>query len=119
MSNILKKFITLQTHILQGRVERDDTAEQYFEKTQGAKEAIMEINGKKVIGNQFAYDDCHKIYICESDFEAERLKKIGYKLYPIEKLKTAYHNSCDLRFIRNAKLDKIYVGQFETAIFKD
>ena len=37
----------------------------------------MKINGSEVIGEFFAYDGCHKIYICESDMDikvAEELK---------------------------------------------
>ena len=30
-----------------------------------------------------------------------------------------YRNSCELRFVRNWKLDKLYVGQYEIATFEE
>lgn len=78
----------------------------------------MKINNKEVIGNKFAYDTCHKIYIIEDEEDLKNAKEIGYKIYDIKDLKEAYENSCPLRFIDNWKLDKCYVAQFENAVFE-
>lgn len=79
----------------------------------------MKINGKLVIGKQFAYDNCHKIYIIEDKEDLKMAKDYNYKIFPIEDIKSAYENSCELRFISNWKLDKQYVGQFENAKFEN
>ena len=81
----------------------------------------MKINGKQVIGNKFAYDGCHKIYILEDKEDIEDIKNKGYNendVYNIEAIETIYNLSCDLRFIYNWKLTKTYVRQFENAIFE-
>lgn len=77
----------------------------------------MKINGQQVIGNTFAYEGCHKIYICESKEDEEMMKEYGYRIEPIEELEITYKTSCPLKFIHNAKLTKSYVGQFEEAEF--
>lgn len=73
----------------------------------------MKINGKIVIGEKFAYDGCHKIYIIEDEEDLKMAKDYEYDIYPIEKLQLAYEISCELRFISNWKLNKNYVSQFE------
>ena len=79
----------------------------------------MKINGQQVITNgTFAYDGCHKIYICETEEDCIKAKDIGYNIFDIKLLETAYENSCDLKFISNWKLNKTYVGQFEDAVFE-
>ena len=50
----------------------------------------------------FAYDGCHKIYVCENIQDVYTMLALGYDLYPIEELKTAWQNSCPLRFIHPA-----------------
>lgn len=37
----------------------------------------------------------------------------------ISDLIDTYRNSCELRFVRNWKLDKLYVGQYEYATFEE
>lgn len=79
----------------------------------------MQINGKKVITNgKFAYDGCHKIYILEDKQDEEDAIEYGYGIWFMSFLEETYNNSCDLRFIRNWKLDKAYVNQFEDARFE-
>ena len=79
----------------------------------------MFVNGEKIIGTSFAYDGCHKIYICEDPEDRKMMVEYGYELYPLKDLKDAYESSCSLRFIENAKLTKTYVAQFEEAVFDD
>lgn len=82
----------------------------------------MIINNKKVIGNKFFWDGCHKIYIVENEKDLKEMFKNGYSkkdLYNISKIKEIYNNSCSLRFISNVSLNKKYVKQFERAIFKE
>ena len=78
----------------------------------------MKINGIKVIGKSFAYDGCHKIYICESDSDVKVAEEVGYEIKPISELEETYKESCSLRFISNWLLNKKYVNQFEDAIFE-
>ena len=74
---------------------------------------MKEINGIEIIGNKFAYDNCHKIYIIEDEQDEQEAKECGYNIYPIEDIKSAYDNSCSLKLISNWKLTKRYVKQFE------
>lgn len=78
----------------------------------------MKINGIEVLGDTFAYDGCHKIYICECQSDEEKAIECGYKIIGIEFLEDIWDSSCSLRFINNWELDKFYVPQFENAIFE-
>lgn len=78
---------------------------------------ILEINGKTVIGEHFAYEGCHKIYICENQEDIEKAKEIGYIILDISEIEDVYNKSCELRFIRNWALTELYVPQFENAEF--
>lgn len=78
----------------------------------------MKINGIEVFGDTFAYDGCHKIYICECQSDEEKAMEYGYKIFPIEMLEDVYKDSCPLKFICNWELDKYYVPQFEEAKFE-
>lgn len=73
----------------------------------------MTVNGIKIIGNSFAYDGCHKIYICEDEDDVNEALSHGYSILPISKLENAWVRSCPLRFIHNWKLTRNYVSQFE------
>lgn len=79
----------------------------------------MKINGKKVKGNKFAYDGCHKIYVCEDEKDIKEAVEIGYAILDIRQLKNIYENSCPLKFISSWKLDKSYIKQYEEAIFEE
>jgi len=52
-----------------------------------------------------AYDDCHKIYLCEKEDEAQA-KAYGYDLYEVNDLPYIYEGSCPLRFISAWNHDK-------------
>lgn len=78
----------------------------------------MKVNGIEIIGDKFAYDGCHKIYIIEDVDDWRTALESGYKILPIEKLEETYEKSCSLKFISNWKLDKRYVPQFEDAEFE-
>ena len=73
----------------------------------------MKLNGIEVVGNEFAYDGCHKIYIIEDENDRKDALECGYDILPISELLTQYNRSCELRFISNWKLTIRYVGQFE------
>ena len=80
----------------------------------------MKINGKKVIGEHFAYEGCHKMYVCEDQQDIDEVNNSnGYDLVPISELPHVWEISCPLRFISNWKLDKQYVNQFEEAVFEE
>lgn len=78
---------------------------------------ILEINGKTVIGEHFAYDGCHKIYICENQEDIEQAKEYEYDILNINEIEDVYNNSCSLKFIRNWALTDLYVPQFKNAEF--
>jgi hypothetical protein len=78
----------------------------------------MKINGQEVVGDKFAYDGCHKIYVIESIRDREEAKDSGYDIIPISELKKKYNKSCGLQFISNWSLSKSYVRQFEDAEFE-
>lgn len=79
----------------------------------------MKINNVEVVGNKFAYDGCHKIYIIEDEQDEQKAHECGYKILEISQLVNTYKYSCELRFIHNWKLTKTYVAQFENATFED
>ena len=80
----------------------------------------MKINGKTVKTNGFfAYEGCHKIYICEDNDDIKMMKGWGYEILPIISLREVYESSCSLKFIDNAKLTTVYAPQCEDAIFED
>lgn len=73
------------------------------------------INNYEFEASYFAYDGCHKIYILEDESDESEALDYGYEILPINLLKEKYNESCDLKFIRNWKLDKLYARQFENA----
>lgn len=78
----------------------------------------MKINKELVLGNKFAYDGCHKIYIIEDNEDLEQALSYEYNIYDIKDIEDIYNYSCELRFIHNWKLTKTYVSQFENARFE-
>lgn len=84
----------------------------------GVYEVVLYINDKKVEGDQFAYDGCHKIYILESALDKNKAKEYEYQIMDISELEQTYNTSCPLRFIDNWALDKTYVAQGEDATFE-
>ena len=79
---------------------------------------IVTFKGEETItsfeAEKFAYDGCHKIYIVESEADEAEATSYGYEIYPIQKLKSAWSNSCSLKFISNWSLTKQFVPQFES-----
>lgn len=74
----------------------------------------MKINDVEVLGNKFAFDGCHKIYIIEDDNDYNEAVSYGHNIHNINELEHIYrHETCDLVFISNWKLTKRYVEQFE------
>lgn len=51
----------------------------------------MRINELKVVGKEFAYDVCHKMYILESEKDKQEVLSANYKILPIGKLENTYH----------------------------
>ena len=78
----------------------------------------MKINGVEVVGKRFAYDGCHKIYVCANEEQEAEAKRVGYDLYPISELEDKYNTSCELRFIHQWDFEREYVPQFEEALFE-
>lgn len=78
----------------------------------------MRINNKAVVGVSYAYDGCHKLYICETESDELRLRELGYEIHPIETIESSWHKSCEQRFIHNADLTKTYVLQGQEALFE-
>lgn len=76
------------------------------------------INGKAFEADEFGYDGCHKIYLCDSEEGKRQLAKYGYDFYPIEDLPSKWASSCPLRFIQSGDLSVSYVRQCEPAHFK-
>lgn len=79
----------------------------------------MKINGQKVEGVEFAFDTCHKIYVCETKDDREAAEDAEYEIHPIQSIGSIFNNSCPLRFISNWGLTKNYVGQSEHAVFEE
>jgi hypothetical protein len=76
----------------------------------------MKINGKEITAQEFAFDGCHKIYLCESASDAKEAMNSGYSIFPIDQLESTYESSCSLRFISNWKLNKNFVSQFTDVV---
>lgn len=79
----------------------------------------MKINGKKVVGDCFAYDGCHKIYILESETEKVEAANMGYSILSLTAIKKVYRASCPSRFIRNWSLTTTYAEKGRKAEFKN
>lgn len=83
----------------------------------------IKINGKEVKVNEtvantkFAYEGCHKIYICETSEEEKRMAEFGYELIPLSEIEKVYSGSCSLKFISNSDLTINYAEQCKEAIF--
>lgn len=79
----------------------------------------MKLNKQTVTGTGVAWDGCHKIYIIEDEADQAEAEKIGYTIYSIQELPRVWTMSCPLRFIKNWKLNKVYVEQDESATFEE
>lgn len=79
----------------------------------------MKVNNKEILGDKFAFDGCHKIYIIEDNLDEKEAIDYGYDIYELKDLKDIYENSCSLKFISNWKLNINYVKQFEEVSFDE
>lgn len=79
----------------------------------------MKINGLKVVGDYFAYDGCHKIYVLESEKEKKEAQEVGHVIIPITAIKKVYRASCFLKFIKNWSFTTTYAEQGRKAEFKN
>lgn len=68
-------------------------------------------NGNEIKGLAVAYDSCHKIYICETEADIEKMKELHYQIHDMSELEDIYSRSCSLRFINSADLKKCFVAQ--------
>lgn len=78
----------------------------------------MKINGKTINHKWFAYDGCHKIYLCATKDDVTEAVRMGYKMRFIESLPITWERSCPLRFISSWDLNEQYVKQGEQAVFE-
>lgn len=78
----------------------------------------MRINDREVVGDKFAYDGCHKIYLLEDQTDVDEARRTGYTICQISELEELWEGSCSLRFISNWALTVHYVAQFEDATFE-
>ena len=78
----------------------------------------MKVNGIEINGHYFAYDGCHKIYICETPNDIRDAMENGYEVHNIEELPEYWEKSCPLRFINSWDLEVTYVEQCEKAKFE-
>lgn len=83
-------------------------------------ERLRFINGRELPSDYqtFAFDGCHKIYLCANDEAEVMMEGYGYQILPISQLPTAWKNSCSLRFIQDAETFEDWVPQFKGARFK-
>lgn len=79
----------------------------------------MKINGKKVVGDSFAYDGCHRIRILKNEKEKNEAEKMDFLIMPIAVIKKVYRESCSLKFISNWELTITYAEQGRKAEFKN
>lgn len=78
----------------------------------------LKINGQTISATQFAFDDCHKIYLIESEQDLKEAQSEDWTIHPIEKIEEIYDNACPLKFINTWSLKSI-VEQGEYAIFEN
>jgi hypothetical protein len=70
-------------------------------------------------GWPIAWDGCHKIYFLQDEERQAAAERFGYDIYPSEKVREAYEDSCSLRFVSrwgfdNDDFDHEYnIRQFE------
>lgn len=79
--------------------------------------SMITINNKVVTATNFAFDNCHKIYICDSGSDEGEARDAGYSILPIADIQATYEKSCQLRFISNWQLTERYAAQCEDADF--
>ena len=69
---------------------------------------LLKINGEDVSkAISFAYDGCHKIYLCKNEEEENEHIDCGYAIYQLNDLPQIFENTCELRFINWSNLTPI------------
>ena len=76
------------------------------------------INEIAITQDCFAFDGCHKFYLCDTEADRKMMRDYSYHIYPISDLPMAWNDSCPLRFILSADLETTYVNQGEPAWFE-
>lgn len=81
----------------------------------------MESKINNIQGSAFAYDGCHKIYICETNEEIQEMKEFGYEIKEMNELLITFIESCELKFIYKANLKDgkhqiIAQGEYDSTI---
>ena len=77
---------------------------------------LIKINGIDVSNAiSFAYDGCHKIYLCRSKKAETEHTEMGYEILPLNDLPKVYETSCCLRFINWDNLKNV-IEQFENYV---
>lgn len=79
---------------------------------------MLKINNITSNAIMFAYDGCHKIYLCHTGKEVMQAKRAGYELYDMSSIEECFDCSCSLRFISSWDLKTQYVAQFEDVHFE-
>lgn len=67
---------------------------------------MLTINGKPLKAEYFAYDGCHKIYLCNTPDEVTEMSDLEYTIYHVSRLPRVWEGTCWLRFISPASLDR-------------
>lgn len=75
------------------------------------------INDIEITAYAFGFDGCHKFYLVENEEDQRMLEELGYTIYKIDDLPRAWADSCPLRFIDSADLERVFVHQGEPAEF--
>lgn len=71
----------------------------------------IKFNGVNIEGISISYDSCHKIYINETPEDEEEMKGYGYTIHDLDRLEDIWDDACNLRFIRNTQMTKLYIPQ--------
>lgn len=74
----------------------------------------LKINGVVVNATQFITDDCHKVYLLDSPEGREQVLSRGWSeadFRPVSELPAVWDDTCPLRFISSADLDRQYIAQ--------
>lgn len=79
----------------------------------------MKVNGKEIVGINFAWDGNHRILILADEYEVKLARLYDYQIFPLSKLKRIWEISSPLRFIDSWNLTEYYVRFGEDAIFED
>lgn len=71
---------------------------------------MRKINNVEINAKSFAWDGCHKLYILNDQKAEKEAKELGYNIYAIDSLLSAFVYSCPLRYIHE------WGGNFKTIV---